>query len=301
MAGRTNAARGTPGSFADGYSEIFQDSVLELRLAGRRGVNLVRGHHERGQCPIIATPDLMIAQVCEPSAVIAADFGSGRFTERIGDRFAIVPPYRSGSVVLDVGYNVQFTAVPLSALRALAGVEEGIPRDGDFGHLHTRLNASADLASVIDRMWVESLAGGVSGALLADAAVLQIAALMLRLRDAAQQTATRGGLAPRALRRACEMMSEDLSGQLGLADLPAEVGLSPAHFSRAFKQSTGLPPFTWLLHRRIDVARTLLRDPTLSLAQIALAVGFAGQSQFTTAFRRVVGATPGVWRRDRSA
>lgn len=75
--------------------------------------------------------------------------------------------------------------------------------------------------------------------------------------------------------------------------------MSPTHFSRAFKQSMGVPPFAWLLGRRIERAKDLLADPRVPLADVALAVGFAAQPQFTTAFRRVTGTTPGAWRRER--
>jgi AraC-like DNA-binding protein len=84
---------------------------------------------------------------------------------------------------------------------------------------------------------------------------------------------------------------------VGLDRLAAVAGCSPTHFSRAFKQSTGLAPFQWLLQKRIDRAQSLLLGARHSLAEIALATGFSSQAHFTTAFRRVTGHTPGHWRR----
>lgn len=107
----------------------------------------------------------------------------------------------------------------------------------------------------------------------------------------------RGGLAGWQIRRACEAMDAHLDGDIGLVGLAGIVGLSPAHFSRAFKQSMGMPPSQWLLNRRVEKAKELLSDGTLGLAEIAQAVGFAAQPQFTTAFRRATGMTPGAWRR----
>ncbi|MGL4314258.1 MAG: helix-turn-helix domain-containing protein [Sphingomonas sp.] len=109
----------------------------------------------------------------------------------------------------------------------------------------------------------------------------------------------RGGLAPWQLRRACDAMDAAIDGSIGLDDLADIVGCSPTHFSRAFKQSTGLAPFHWLAERRIDRAKDLLEQGRLSLAEVALAVGFAAQPQFTTAFGRATGMTPAKWRRER--
>jgi AraC family transcriptional regulator len=92
-------------------------------------------------------------------------------------------------------------------------------------------------------------------------------------------------------------MTAHLGSDICLEDLARIAGLSAPHFSRAFKQSTGVPPFAWRLQRRIERAKELLADHRLALADIALAVGFSAQPQFTTAFRRVAGMTPGAWRR----
>jgi AraC-like DNA-binding protein len=59
-----------------------------------------------------------------------------------------------------------------------------------------------------------------------------------------------------------------------------------------------MPPHRWLIERRIDRAKALLRKGEASLAEIALACGFADQSHFTAMFRKMVGATPGCFQRE---
>ena len=110
----------------------------------------------------------------------------------------------------------------------------------------------------------------------------------------------RGGLAPWQLRRAIDMLDSDLDSDLSLAAIAMECRLSPRHFARAFTQSTGVPPHRWLLQRRVDKAKNLLRDPTLSLQDVAKAARFANQSHFNRAFAAIVGHPPGAWRRARS-
>ncbi|QDE38359.1 helix-turn-helix transcriptional regulator [Luteibacter pinisoli] len=107
----------------------------------------------------------------------------------------------------------------------------------------------------------------------------------------------RGGLAHWQERRALAFMEQRLDQSFPVSDVADACGLSVNHFSRAFRRSLGKPPHRWLLDRRIARARELLQTTSLSLADIALACGFAEQSHFTRVFARLVGMPPGAWRR----
>jgi len=109
--------------------------------------------------------------------------------------------------------------------------------------------------------------------------------------------AARGGLAPWQLRRAKEMLVSRLDEPISLAELARACKLSPGHLARAFRQTTGQPPHRWLMEQRIEKAKQLLVDSTLSLAQIAQKCGFADQSHFTRVFAQLVQWSPGQWRR----
>lgn len=115
----------------------------------------------------------------------------------------------------------------------------------------------------------------------------------LRVRDGSNS----GGLSKSMERRAKEMIDSNLAGQIPLAQLARECGLSTRHFTRAFKQSVGVAPHHWMVLRRCELAKDLLRSTTLTLAEIAIGCGFADQSHFTRVFTRVVRTTPGAWRR----
>ncbi len=106
-----------------------------------------------------------------------------------------------------------------------------------------------------------------------------------------------GGLAPCQERRAKELLSANLDGEVPLNKLAAECGLSVHHFARAFRISTGVPPHRWLLQHRVERAKDLLRNSTMPLADVAVACGFADQSHFTRVFAARVGVSPGAWRR----
>ncbi len=106
-----------------------------------------------------------------------------------------------------------------------------------------------------------------------------------------------GGLAPKTLLRAIERLRSDSDADVSLAALASEAGLSRFHFCRAFKESTGLSPHVWLRQYRLEQAMTMLRDTDASVASVAAALGYASQTAFAAAFRRLTGDTPSDWRR----
>ena len=95
---------------------------------------------------------------------------------------------------------------------------------------------------------------------------------------------------------ALQYIDAQIMDDLSLSKLSKIAHLSPYHFARRFKQSTGLTPHQYILQRRIDEAKRLLRDTTLDLAEIAQRLGFRDQSHFTARFRKATGMTPKRWR-----
>lgn len=107
------------------------------------------------------------------------------------------------------------------------------------------------------------------------------------------------GLAKWQLRRAQEYFEERLSQDVNLQEVANLTGLSQSQFARAFKASTGVPPYRWFLDARVKRAQELLLQGKIGIADIATQVGFADQSHFTKTFRRATGATPKDWQCDR--
>ena len=105
------------------------------------------------------------------------------------------------------------------------------------------------------------------------------------------------------LRRVTGFIQDNLNRQLTLLDLSAVVHMSPYHFARLFKQSTGVPPHRFVVEQRIARASALLREPQLSIGEVGRLVGFRTPSHFTAAFRRMTGITlsayRGGWRHER--
>jgi AraC family transcriptional regulator len=102
----------------------------------------------------------------------------------------------------------------------------------------------------------------------------------------------RGGLAPVVLRRVQEYVEAYLERDLAIEDLAIVAGLSPYHFARAFKRSTGFGPYRYVLRRRTERAKQLLLAGKCPLSDVAHACGFGSQSHFSARFREVTGLTP---------
>ena len=105
-----------------------------------------------------------------------------------------------------------------------------------------------------------------------------------------------GALPSCRLRRVTEYIQQNLDKELRLTELAAVVCMSPYHFARLFKGSTGVPPHRFVLRQRVGRARAVLATQGLSIAQISRMVGFRAPSHFSTVFRRVTGVTPRGYR-----
>ncbi|HYC35382.1 MAG TPA: AraC family transcriptional regulator [Usitatibacter sp.] len=106
------------------------------------------------------------------------------------------------------------------------------------------------------------------------------------------------GLRAYQLQQVLDIIDARLAEPIQVAELAAAAHLSPFHFSRMFKKSTGHAPHAYITTRRMELARRLLASNDFSLAEIATRVGYQTQAHFTDVFRKHVGATPGAYRRN---
>ena len=115
-------------------------------------------------------------------------------------------------------------------------------------------------------------------------------------RAAPEPTRSRAGLAPHRLQRVLACIEARLAEPIQVRELADEIHMSPFHFARMFKLSTGLAPHAYITRQRMDRAKSLLATTQLPLLEVASRVGYQTQAHFTGVFHRYVGTTPRVYR-----
>jgi AraC family transcriptional regulator len=107
----------------------------------------------------------------------------------------------------------------------------------------------------------------------------------------------RGGLLIWQLNRVVDYIETHLSDKIAARDLADLVNLSKGQLSRAFKVSVGVPPFRYVVRRRLELACRMMRTTREPLSQVAVACGLCDQAHFSRLFRNVIGMSPSAWRR----
>jgi AraC family transcriptional regulator len=139
---------------------------------------------------------------------------------------------------------------------------------------------------------------GLHGSLYADTMALALTVHLLRHYSSLSRVNDihARGLSKQQLHRVHEFIGDFLAADVGLDELANLTGLSAASFAKQFKISTGLPPHQYLILRRVERAKELLRGKVLTVAEVSQAVGFFDQSHLIRHFKHWVGVTPKDYR-----
>jgi AraC family transcriptional regulator len=228
----------------------------------------------------------------------------GRFAMHCDDLHRQAPPSPGSLVVIPAGVPTRWewrgacdsAQVQLEPRRLAQVAEETFDLDPQRVALPPVFDLShPPLQAVIAALQAELTSGGAGGPLLAESLGNVLAVHLLRrlVAPARAGLPADGALPKRKLRAVIEYIHEHLDAELSLDHLAAVAHLSPYHFARRFKNSTGLPPHQYVIARRVERAKELLRQRNpLPLAEVATEVGFSDQSHFTRHFKRLVGVTP---------
>jgi AraC family transcriptional regulator len=151
------------------------------------------------------------------------------------------------------------------------------------------------VAGILQALGEEAAAGAGANRLYGESLGAALAVHLVKEYSAGGRSLVepRGGLTRLQLRLAMDHLHERLGEQLRLEELARAVGMSPFHFSRRFRRSTGVPPHRYLIRLRVQRAREMLLRGAATLAEVAVRVGFYDQSHLATHFKAAFGVTPG--------
>src|SRR4030095_8134854 len=140
------------------------------------------------------------------------------------------------------------------------------------------------------------------GRLLRDSLGVALAARLLQrhYRGSLPMREMRGGLSHTKLERVIAHIEDNLASKLSLPGIAEIAGMSVSHLKTPFRNSTCVPVYEYVLRRRVERAQFLLRSHKLSIAEIAVATGFAHQSHLARHMHRILGYTPSGVRRQSS-
>lgn len=177
----------------------------------------------------------------------------------------------------------------------LRRVGSSIGVDMDQVELRNDLGArDAVIARIGREMLQELLEPGLGGRVYTDALMTQLCIHLIRYYGVGvEMMKDRVSAKPnRELKTAIDFMQAHLSDNLSLAQIAAVEYLTPYHFSRLFKQIYGMPPHQYIIQERVAWAAELLKNPRLTVSDVALTVGFSNHSHLIRHFKRLTGTTP---------
>jgi AraC family transcriptional regulator len=287
-------------SYAEFYRTQYGQAITSLRPAGRVGATLLEAAQPAGDWSDAATAELIIGQHLTDPVQASLDLGAGRFSGAcVLNDFLVAPPGLASTILISASHRIRALAIPWQRMRVWADSDQWrLPVDGDFGVLHHTLNQDGRITRALDALWRQDDGASASGSLFSDALLIEVVATLVEMATP-HRTRLIAGLTRGDLLRVDACMRARLSEDIGLSDLAALTGLSGAHFCRAFKLSTGRSPYQALIDLRMHHAQELLGRPALSIAEVALACGYAQPAHFAKLFRRAFGLTPSEWRRQR--
>jgi AraC family transcriptional regulator len=262
------------------------------------GVQVQRQHVLAGVCEYAALPLLYVGVHDGPAAQVTNE-RRGRMRNRVfvmGDVEISPAGLSCGVWTLDRATDWLNVGIAPHVISHTAEAARIDARHVDFvEHFGSQ---DATVYHVVRRLLHEQQTSGLGGRLYTEALVTELVIHLLRTYSShgVRESGDPRRLSSDQLRPALEMIHDDLQANFSLRELANAVQLSPYHFSRSFKRVTGLSPHQYVLSQRVQLARRLLVETSLSIAEVAQHVGFYDQSHFTYHFKRLVGVTPSAVR-----
>ena len=279
-------------------SGVIPDPLLSTRARGWNGVTVEL--QSFGDLEAVVQTDDHVVAVHLAGSVNVHRTRDGRTQSRtlnVGD--VTITPSGPPTRWRQTGHSaVILLRLAPSYIRTVAGDECAL--DPDRFEIQGRFTTrDARIEDIAHRLLAGLELEGADGHLYVDALACELAIHLVREHTTACAGTvwSMARLSPHKLRRAVEYIDDNLRSELTLASLAESVSLSPGHFAHAFRQATGVTPHRYVLERRVERAKTLLRGSDMPITEIADRVGCSSHSHFSVLFHRITGVTPREFRK----
>lgn len=286
-------------SFYDWYeatatskSKQAKATIAQQHLGGTLGVRLIHSRGVAGEytVPPVASLQLHLSLKRTKAQV---DVGSGIIhpNEHKG-QMIVAPELVPCHYTLNGDFALLCCEIPTASLHSNF---DGLAKNDSFdlGELHDAYFKDPLIEGLLFKLWTEASSQQPFGSLFIDHTTYTlVSALLYKSQSLKKRTLQDKGLSKKQLKQIADHIRDRLAESLSLQDLASVLGIQAWELARAFKKTTGMPPYKYVLQQRVHRAKELLETTTLPLAQIAFIVGFSSQAHFTSIFKKVLGYVP---------
>lgn len=287
--------------FATVFDEFYPQIQCDSHVVGTRDFSVMHVQQVGHEKFIPPVSDIVFRLVLDgplEHSSVRYDSGDIELSGRKG-AFFVAPAHDGAEWRSEGEHELLMLAVSERHVRELMSLE-GTGEDADpLRSLYRREIFNAALPQYLTSIWREGHENGRGASLMVDGLFMTLLGTLDRIAGEGcldAQTADGAGLDSKRLARVIDFIDANLSRPIVTRELADIAALSPFHFSRCFRISTNTSPHKFVTERRIEVAKCMLADASLTLAQIAYDCGFSNQSHFTKAFKECAGVTPGAYR-----
>ena len=282
-----------PNARFDSYSDFYRNSAYRTfpqqhASLGSMGATMIAVEQEPIDLIDASVPEYLVAgpmyrsgwrpldQRNDPVPV-RVDYGDGMkpFDYRSGREIHVVPPSTGGRYVVDRAHSLHVIGLPKRTVDDIVFEPSG--SKADLGRFLCRLDHNPVANLLVEAMWAAKARDSPANGLWFDGLTLQLLSVLAD--DRRLSPALPIAPSDRRIRRAVDHVEAHLDGPLDAGHLAATAGLSRTYFMRVFKATTGTPVWSYVQRRRVERAVDMLRTSDLPIAHVALACGFANQTQ----------------------
>jgi AraC family transcriptional regulator len=278
----------------------FADRPQEHRSIGSIPLSLIKIDYPAHDIPDPATDNFILCLSLAGTVNAAFRFGERwvKETLRPGMFAPITPPRTLGELRMDAPHRHMVISLPQRAFESMTDEGANPASITDLGYLHERGFRDPFLLQLCLTTWDEARQDNPLGPLFGDCARLALVAGLLRRAGKIRRPEGRfHRFSAIEITRIDSFIDERLDRPMSVSELAAFAQLSEYRFVRSLKATAGLSPHQYVIKRRVELAKERMRDRKQSIAEVALSVGFSDQAHMTATFSRLLGYTPGDWRR----